>query len=522
MSQPVQRALALWAALLSAMICLLFLPVSRPVAVALTVCLWMGIVGLLITCRRTVTTAVSFFSAEALPPASYRQPVMLVCGDTGALWPDASDVQTVTTGCRIRVAAQRDVAQVVRELLQVRPGWETQLSVILLVSSQQHSDTAELTSRLLSLRGQLSQCRRETGAALPLVLCCVVSSSLTPVPLWQALLPGGHVSVWSGDVAYGPVPSWMAACGPVALQQQVLINSLSAWFQQHVTDVLGAVQADFPVISPSMVLWGSVPFMGGSPSPSLWTRWLREHTALQLVAGWQPVADDASPLPALPDFMLSSLPGGHGLAPPPRAWRSALQIFLLAAAAALCSSAWNNHQLIQSLTADMLQYTRAGSQSERRAAAVKQLQQDATQLDEYARNGEPLHLGLGLYQGERLHQSVLNTLRGYTPQIVETLQKPPVAKTVPQIVRLDSLSLFSPGKYTLKSGSTRVLVDALVGIKAKPGWLIVVSGHTDNTGSPALNQTLSLKRAEAVRDWMRDTGGVPESCFAVQGYGATR
>lgn len=33
---------------------------------------------------------------------------------------------------------------------------------------------------------------------------------------------------------------------------------------------------------------------------------------------------------------------------------------------------------------------------------------------------------------------------------------------------------------------------------------------------------LSLKRAESVRDWMRDTGDVPESCFAVQGYGESR
>ncbi|MEN4715447.1 OmpA family protein [Pantoea agglomerans] len=33
---------------------------------------------------------------------------------------------------------------------------------------------------------------------------------------------------------------------------------------------------------------------------------------------------------------------------------------------------------------------------------------------------------------------------------------------------------------------------------------------------------MSLERAEAVRDWMRDTGDVPESCFAVQGYGASR
>jgi len=84
------------------------------------------------------------------------------------------------------------------------------------------------------------------------------------------------------------------------------------------------------------------------------------------------------------------------------------------------------------------------------------------------------------------------------------------------------MSLFDSGKFVLKAGSTKMLVNSLVGVKAKPGWLIVVSGHTDNTGTPQLNQTLSLKRAEAVRNWMRDTGDVPESCFAVQGYGESR
>ena len=84
------------------------------------------------------------------------------------------------------------------------------------------------------------------------------------------------------------------------------------------------------------------------------------------------------------------------------------------------------------------------------------------------------------------------------------------------------MSLFDSGKSVLKPGSTKMLVNSLVGIKARPGWLIVVSGHTDNTGSVQLNQSLSLQRAEAVRNWMRDTGDVPESCFAVQGYGDSR
>ncbi len=62
----------------------------------------------------------------------------------------------------------------------------------------------------------------------------------------------------------------------------------------------------------------------------------------------------------------------------------------------------------------------------------------------------------------------------------------------------------------------------LMGIRAKPGWLIVVAGHTDDVGDERANQQLSLKRAQAVRDWMRDTGDVPERCFAVQGYGESR
>ena len=84
------------------------------------------------------------------------------------------------------------------------------------------------------------------------------------------------------------------------------------------------------------------------------------------------------------------------------------------------------------------------------------------------------------------------------------------------------MSLFDSGKYDLKSGSSRMLVNSLVGAKAKPGWLIVVAGHTDSTGDDKSNQVLSLKRAESVRNWMRDTGDVPESCFAVQGYGESR
>lgn len=74
----------------------------------------------------------------------------------------------------------------------------------------------------------------------------------------------------------------------------------------------------------------------------------------------------------------------------------------------------------------------------------------------------------------------------------------------------------------LKDGSTKVLVDALVNIRAKPGWLILVAGYTDTTGDEKSNQQLSLRRAEAVRNWMLQTSDIPATCFAVQGLGESQ
>jgi type VI secretion system protein VasL len=89
---------------------------------------------------------------------------------------------------------------------------------------------------------------------------------------------------------------------------------------------------------------------------------------------------------------------------------------------------------------------------------------------------------------------------------------------VPQPVRLDSLSLFTPGSAELKPGSTKVLISALVDIKAQPDWLIVIAGHSDAKGNAEQNLQLSHARASAVRGWMQRMGDIPDSCFAVQGF----
>lgn len=519
MSPAQQRLLSLWAALLSGVVCLGFLPVSRLVAVLILLLIW-GLIAVVwyVVSRRSEHEAT--LRLDNLPEPTWRQPVVLVCGDLPQAWSEKSQVLTVTQGCWIRVEDHQDLGQIARQVLCLRPDWGRQLSVMVSVCPQKHADTEALTSRLLTLRWQISQLRKEIGHSVPLVLSGLVGSSMMNDMLWQAGLPGEGISVWRGSSSPSSIATWVTTGGAMAMQQQVLMNSLMTWLHQHVKAVLMDKNSDIPAIAPTAVLWGLGPILGGSLASSAWTVWLSRHTAMQHVAGWQPVGTDSTVMSLFPDFVLPLLPEGKGLTPRDRTWRCGLALFTLAAIAALLSSGWNNRQLLHRLSFDIQRYDRISMDDYGpKADAVNVLRQDAAQLDGWARNGEPLRMGLGLYQGERLRMPVLDAIRAYIPP---PPPPKPKEKVVPKIIRLDSMSLFDSGKADLKSGSTKLLVNSLVDIKAKYGWLIVVSGHTDDTGNPQLNQTLSLKRAEAVRDWMRDTGDVPESCFAVQGYAESR
>ena len=518
MSSVQLRWLALWAALLSTVVCLWFIPVSTLVSVFILLAV-LGLIAVVWYSVNLRTEHDTTLCLDNLPEAAYRQSVVLVCGDLPQSWPEQSQVLTVTQGCWVRVKESQDLAQVARQLLWQRPDWGRQLSVMVTVCPQQHADSEALTSSLLALRWQISQLRREAGFAVPLVLNVQIGSAMMNDMLWQTTIPGGGIRIWREGSAPSPVSTWIMAGGVVAMQQQVLMNSLMDWFHRHVKAVFTDKNPDIPSVTPTAMLWGIGPILSGSLATSVWTVWLTRHTAMQHVAGWQPVGTDSTVMSLFPDFVLPLLPEGRGITPRGRAWRCALGLVTFASIACLLCSGWNNRQLLQRLSFDIAHYDRLSMDDYGpKAEAVTVLRGDAAQLDDWARNGEPLRMGLGLFQGERLRMPVLDAIRSYIPP------PPPKQKTVaaPKIVRLNSMSLFDTGHWVLKPSSMKLLVNALVGIKAKPGWLIVVSGHTDNVGDDHSNQQLSLKRAESVRNWMRDTGDVPESCFAVQGYGESR
>ncbi|MFG6657419.1 OmpA family protein, partial [Scandinavium sp. M-37] len=101
MSPAQQRGLALWAALLSAVVCLGFLPVSRLVSVLVLLTVLGLILAFWTVASRRAEHDVTL-RLDDLPEATYRQPVVLVCGDLPLAWPQQSPVLTVTQGCWIR------------------------------------------------------------------------------------------------------------------------------------------------------------------------------------------------------------------------------------------------------------------------------------------------------------------------------------------------------------------------------------------------------------------------------------
>jgi outer membrane protein OmpA-like peptidoglycan-associated protein len=65
---------------------------------------------------------------------------------------------------------------------------------------------------------------------------------------------------------------------------------------------------------------------------------------------------------------------------------------------------------------------------------------------------------------------------------------------------------FEFNKATLTKYSEKILWKAHKAMLANPEVSVVITGHTDNVGSQKFNQALSLKRAQAVKNWLVKKG----------------
>ena len=88
------------------------------------------------------------------------------------------------------------------------------------------------------------------------------------------------------------------------------------------------------------------------------------------------------------------------------------------------------------------------------------------------------------------------------------------------IVTTEKAVKFVSGSVEIPRDSYPVLDKIAEVLKAVPGYMINIEGHTDNTGDPDDNLRLSLERAENIEKFFVERNGIPFSRFKVSGAGS--
>lgn len=520
------RGLWVWAGLLALALVLVILPLSpgnRAICalfiIALVAFAWS------VTGRRAArsSAALHLLEGDGLPPSEYRQPVVLVCGEAldsmfGAESSQPLALRLTDQGCYLRVPAFARLPGLLDALLVQRPHWARQLSVLYVVNPADQDDQAEFAGQVRGFRHQLAIARKR-GAPLPLIVVSYQRGRMEEGVWFTREAGKDDLAAREANVCL-ELAHWASRPETLAgraarMQASIQAGNAARWLEQQVlTHLIDREQRDStcPPVAYAVALVPALPCVANS----LWAQWRQGQTGL--------IGSEPSGLAhqlRFPDPLLHVLPRQSGYTPARRTGLRALWLFVLASGIGMASSAWQNHLLLRQVSDDLRRYQAIPQPAHRKQpefalkeAAVTVLKNDAERLDGYYRQGAPMFLGLGLYTGEQLRVPLQAAIAAHREP-----PEPPTPK-IPDPVRLDSLSLFASGSADLKPGSTKVLISALVDIKAQPGWLIVIAGHTDVTGDPRRNLLLSRARAAAVRDWMQRMGDIPDSCFAVQGFGA--
>lgn len=457
---------------------------------------------------------------EALPERLRRRlPVILVTGDaTQNYFPNGENDRVIVTGKGIWIAVpvMAELALTADALSGRWPEVAGRIGVMFTLSPERHASTRALQGYLQTFRQSWADASRTSGYRLPGYLTVNAELGAPSVePQWFWWTPSQE-GICLLDNAHTELEAWRhQGEGQQSGQREslaVMLKTLQRWLNENVLDPLGDKQLPVPPWTPGAVACLNAP---GGNGESIWRDYLGELTTLAL-----PPVENASAF-SLPEPLVSNMPVSCPMAPKKRALCHALMFTALFAAVALCSSAYNNVRLLEHVGGDLLAYHRIPMESyDDKLTSLKVLKADRLLLDKYYREGEPERLGVGLYAGARMIPPLDVAIMAYRPR--PPPPPPQIVVEAPKVVRLDSMSLFDTGKAALKPDSTKVLVDALINVKAKPGWLILIAGHTDVTGDAERNQALSLARAEAVRDWMIETSDINKTCFAIQGYGATK
>jgi len=122
--------------------------------------------------------------------------------------------------------------------------------------------------------------------------------------------------------------------------------------------------------------------------------------------------------------------------------------------------------------------------------------------------------GVTGYNWSRIHDKLTGATKGTGTQITEQPDGS-LKLNIPSSVTFDTNS------YAIKPSFQPVLAQVAQTLNQNPEVIAQVVGHTDSTGQPAYNQTLSVNRAESVTGMLAQQGVAPQRLSAT-GMGANQ
>jgi OOP family OmpA-OmpF porin len=99
---------------------------------------------------------------------------------------------------------------------------------------------------------------------------------------------------------------------------------------------------------------------------------------------------------------------------------------------------------------------------------------------------------------------------------------PPAPAAKPVIIEKGRQTLdveFDSNKSIIKKGYYKDIDDLAGVMKKYPDLNVVIEGHTDNVGKAAYNKKLSQERADAVKKYMVENGGIDANRIKAEGFG---
>ena len=223
MRNTLKQAIVLWGMVLLLVLWSVFISPSGVLRWAGAAAIVLAVAALLIYRRRQAWTEMTGDAGlSSLPPETYRQPVVLVCGGLSAHLFTDSPVRQVSEGLYLHVPDEEQLVAQVERLLTLRPAWASQLAVAYTIMPGIHRDVAVLAGRLRRFAHSMATVRRRAGVNVPWLLWSGLSGSPLPERASSPwfICTGGEVQVATSTENAMPA-QWIAQSGVQELSQRL-------------------------------------------------------------------------------------------------------------------------------------------------------------------------------------------------------------------------------------------------------------------------------------------------------------